>query len=101
MTDIEIQFHESLKLSACPPQFSVFLKVLWYDGRGDWHTAHDLVNDLATPNAAWLHAYLHRKEGDLSNADYWYKRASRQRPKQSLQDEWQVLVTSFCSNVAH
>lgn len=56
--------------------FSPLLQALWYDVHGDWDKAHDLTQDLETPDGAWLHAYLHRKEGDLFNADYWYRRAA-------------------------
>jgi len=86
-----------LKFEACPQDFDVFLQALWLDGHGDWQSAHHLVNDLSSSEAAWLHAYLHRKEGDLSNADYWYRRAGKPWANQSLKDEWHTLVSFFCS----
>ena len=61
----EKRFHESLKQAACQPEFNVFQQALWHEGKGDWHAAHDLINDLTSTEAAWVHAYLHRKEGDL------------------------------------
>lgn len=89
------RFQESLKQAYCPPEFNVLQQALWHDGKGDWNTAHDLINDLTTTDAAWIHAYLHRKEGDLSNADYWYRRAGKQRPGYSLDQEWRELVASL------
>ena len=97
MPTSEKQFHESLKLTTCPADFNILLQALWHDGRGDWSAAHDLINDLPGADAAWVHAYLHRKEGDLANADYWYSRASRKRPQQSLEDEWRELAAFFCN----
>ena len=98
MTPLEIQFHQSLQFDTCPSDFSVLLQALWHDARGDWHAAHDLIDDLPGTDAAWVHAYLHRKEGDLGNADYWYRRANRQRPSHSLNEEWHVLVRSHLKN---
>ena len=85
------QFKESIKNNE-PPQLDVFLLSLWYDGRGDWEKAHDLVNDLEGKEAARVHAYLHRKEGDQSNASYWYNRAKATKPSYSLQKEWEEIV---------
>jgi hypothetical protein len=93
----EKRFHESLNQGVCPPEFNVLQQALWHDGKGDWDTAHDLINDLTSPEAAWVHAYLHRKEGDLGNANYWYCRAGKSRGQQSLLDEWQSLVRHFCA----
>jgi hypothetical protein len=94
----EASFRESLQLATCPSDFNVLQQALWHDGKGDWKTAHDLINDLTSTEAAWIHAYLHRKEGDLGNADYWYRRAGKPRSRQSLQDEWQSLVQHFCTS---
>jgi len=71
------------------------LKSLWYDAKGDWKTAHGLVDQLPGLEAAWVHAYLHRKEGDIWNADYWYAKAKKTRPNISLEAEWESLVTYF------
>ncbi|NCI45508.1 hypothetical protein [Sediminibacterium soli] len=78
-----------------PPRFSVYLTALWYDGKGDWEKAHDLINDLNGGTAAWVHAYLHRKEGDTGNARYWYHRAAKPFPDLSLQEEWQEIVKAL------
>ena len=64
------------------------LKALEIDKAGDWDTAHKIVQKYYTSEACWIHAYLHRKEGDIGNADYWYSRATRNRPDKSLEMEW-------------
>jgi hypothetical protein len=88
-------FKESFALEAPDPALSPILKSLWYDAKGDWETAHDLVDSLAGAEAAWVHAYLHRKEGDSWNADYWYARAKKVRPSHTLEEEWEELVNHF------
>ncbi|MDN3203248.1 hypothetical protein [Algoriphagus sediminis] len=71
------------------------LKALWWDGHGEWQKAHDLVDGPSSQSAARVHAYLHRKEGDIWNADYWYRRAGEVRPDHSLDEEWEGLVARF------
>jgi hypothetical protein len=71
------------------------LLALWHDGAGDWAAAHAVVQDMDDPDAAWIHAYLHRKEGDRWNADYWYARAGRKCPSLSLEAEWAMLVEAL------
>lgn len=68
---------------------------LWWDAKGDWATAHALVDELETQDGMAVHAYLHRKEGQGSNADYWYRRAGRQFHRPSLDEEWEALVTGL------
>jgi hypothetical protein len=89
------QFKDSLLTGKLPLDLPVHLKALWYDGRGDWKRAHDLIDQLTDQTSAHVHAYLHRKEGDLWNADYWYKRAGKQRPEISLENEWDQMVLLF------
>jgi hypothetical protein len=89
------EFKESLKLEDPNTGLSVQLRSLWYDGKGDWHKAHAQVDQLTDRASAWVHAYLHRKEGDLWNADYWYRKAGRTRPETSLEKEWEALVVEF------
>ena len=89
------EFKESLKLEEPIRGLSKQLKSLWYDGKGDWHQAHAQVDHLTDRASAWVHAYLHRKEGDIWNADYWYKRAQQIRPNLSLEEEWEQLVLEF------
>ena len=90
-------FKESLGLLAPDKNLSPVLKSLWYDAKGDWNKAHAEVDHLRDLDAAWVHAYLHRKEGDLWNADYWYTKAKKTRPTCSLQEEWENLVMHFYS----
>lgn len=71
------------------------LKALWYDAKGDWKLAHDQVDHLSSKPASRVHAYLHRKEGDIWNADYWYSKAGEKRPEISLEEEWENLVGRF------
>jgi hypothetical protein len=73
------------------------LLALWHDMRGDWDEAHRIAQDVDDDRGAWVHAYLHRKEGDLSNASYWYRRARRAVAAGSLQEEWQSIVTALLS----
>lgn len=91
------RFKESLGLLAPDKNLSPVLKSLWYDAKGDWNKAHAEVDHLRDLDAAWVHAYLHRKEGDLWNADYWYTKAKKTRPTCSLQEEWENLVMHFYS----
>ena len=89
------EFKESLNLEQPTSGLSVQLKSLWYDGKGDWHRAHAQVDHLDDRESAWVHAYLHRKEGDIWNADYWYSKARQIRPNISLEKEWEQLVLQF------
>lgn len=68
------------------------LHALWHDAHGDWNRAHSIAQDIDTPDAAWVHAYLHRKEGDTSNAGYWYRQAGRTVFTGSLHAEWTALA---------
>lgn len=85
-------FTRSLTDDDAPVAASDYLRALWHDARGDWDRAHDIVQDINTSHAAQIHAYLHRKEGDISNADYWYRRAGTNRPESTLDEEWDALV---------
>jgi hypothetical protein len=89
------EFKESLNLEKPATGLSVQLRSLWYDGKGDWHQAHAHIDHLTDQASAWVHAYLHRKEGDIWNADYWYNKARKTRPDISLEQEWEQLVIQF------
>jgi hypothetical protein len=91
-------FKNSLQHNTPDPAYSPILKSLWYDGKDDWSKAHDQVDSLNGKDAAWVHAYLHRKEGDVWNADYWYTKAGKLRPEYSLDQEWELLVNAFLQN---
>ena len=86
------EFRTSLTLHQPGEDLLVQLRSLWYDGKGDWHQAHAEVDHLDDRASAWVHAYLHRKEGDILNADYWYRKAGKTRPDVSLEKEWEQLV---------
>lgn len=75
-----------------PSNQPLYIQALWYDAKGDWHTAHSLIDSLDDKNSCRVHAYLHRKEGDIGNADYWYSRANAKRPSVSLQEEWKDIA---------
>lgn len=89
------EFRHSLRGSAPPAGCGPVLQSLWYDGKGNWNAAHEIAQEIDTPDGAWVHAYLHRKEGDVWNADYWYRRAGRTCPDHSLEEEWALLVENF------
>jgi hypothetical protein len=85
-------FKQSLSRNEPAENSSVYLTALWYDAKGDWDKAHELIQDLNDKNASWIHAYLHRKEGDRSNAGYWYSRAGKKGSVVSLEKEWEEIV---------
>ena len=86
------QLKESLSQNEPPQNLSVYLKALWLDAKGDWEKSHVLIQDVTDKKAAWIHAYLHRKEGDIFNADYWYQGAGKKRPDISLEKEWEEIA---------
>ncbi len=85
-------FEETLAGAAPPAGLSRVLQALWHDANGDWDEAHRLAQDQDDRDGAWVHAYLHRKEGDPSNAAYWYRRAGRPVCGLSLDDEWKEIA---------
>lgn len=90
------EFEKSLGAAAPEAGLSPYLQALWHDGRGDWARAHGIVQEIDDATAAWIHAYLHRKEGDAANAGYWYARASRSFPRgMSLEEEWRRIASSL------
>ena len=87
-----LEFQKSLAAEFPPQGIRSTLAALWWDAKGDWQQAHILVDELETAEGMAVHAYLHRKEGAASNAEYWYQRAGRDFYRPALQDEWQALV---------
>ena len=75
-----------------PPDVPPLLLALWKDAKGDWDAAHRIAQDVGDAEGAWVHAYLHRKEGDLSNARYWYRQAGQQPATDALESEWARIV---------
>jgi hypothetical protein len=88
------EFRNTLS-SATPPPLSPLLLALWHDANGDWEQAHTLAQEVADDSGAWIHAYLHRKEGDLDNAAYWYRRANQPIAADSLEAEWTRIATAL------
>ena len=87
------EFKQLLKEGEEPPQgLSDILQALWHDCQGDWRKAHEIVQNIRTSDASWVHAYLHRKEGDLGNALYWYNRAGRPEAEEELEKEWEQIA---------
>ena len=82
-------------LAAAPTDVTAEVLALWHDARGDWHQAHVVVQDVETRDAAWVHAYLHRKEGDASNARYWYHRADQPVFRGTLDEEWTHIADAL------
>ena len=78
-----------------PPEFSSYLESLWYDKKGNWDKAHQVAQDIPDKNGSWIHAYLHRVEGDTWNSNYWYLKAEKVMPETSLEEEWKSLVHYF------
>lgn len=91
-------FRATLTSPEPPLGLSAPLSALWHDGRGDWEAAHRVAQDIDTPEGAWIHAYLHRKEGDPANAAYWYRRAAKPVPSVPLDAEWDAIVTALLSH---
>lgn len=91
------EFINSISGQKCPSN-DILIKALWFEKKGDWNRAHLIVQDIDSADAAWIHAYLHRKEGDEWNAKYWYRNASKEFPKISLDEEWEKLSIHFLQN---
>jgi hypothetical protein len=85
-------FRDSLQTDAPPAGVSPALQALWYDAKGDWNKAHELTQEQDDQTGAWVHAYLHRKEGDTSNAAYWYSRAGEPVTHVPPEAEWEQIV---------
>ena len=86
------EFRNSLSRGEPPRQLDLALTALWWDGKGDWKQAHEIAGQDEGPAAAWVHAYLHRKEGDAGNAAYWYTRADKSPTKVPLDQEWREIA---------
>src|ERR1700761_49196 len=90
------EFRATLSGSAPPEGLPPLLTALWWDAAGDFDRAHEIAQDESGGrDAAWVHAYLHRKEGDAGNAGYWYSRARQPHARTSLEEEWRQIVTAL------
>ena len=80
-----------------PPAVGSALVALWHDAKGDWERAHEVAQDVDDATGSWVHAYLHRKEGDEGNAGYWYRKAGKPAERGPLDAEWARIVTALLS----
>lgn len=90
-------FEEFRSAASEPGELSAPLRALWQDAAGNWDAAHRCVQDDESASAAWVHAYLHRKEGDAANAGYWYARAGKPRFDGGLEREWEEIARELLS----
>jgi len=81
-----------------PKNWPEALKSLWYDAKGNWEASHDIAQEMNNNMGSWMHAYLHRKEGDEFNARYWYRQAGKSFPTCTLEMEHQKMVEFILSN---
>ena len=86
------EFRDSLKQEEPPRDLSFALAGLWWDAKGDWKRAHESAQQDEGQAGSWVHAYLHRKEGDIANAGYWYGRAGKIPAQSSLEQEWREIA---------
>ncbi|MBC8256810.1 MAG: hypothetical protein H8E85_05815 [Candidatus Marinimicrobia bacterium] len=89
------EFINSTKEDAPPQSLSESLQAMWHAQKGDWETAHNIAQNIKTEFGSWIHAYLHRVEGDLSNAGYWYKRAGKPKFQGSTEAEADEIINSI------
>ena len=89
------QLQATLHLPDPPANLSPLLTALWWDAKDDWNRAHEIAQSVETPDGAWVHAYLHRKEGDTGNAAYWYPQAMQPICKLPLDAEWEQIASAL------
>lgn len=90
-------FKKSIKAGVAPSSLTKGLQAMWHDGKGDWTRAHDIAQEIHSKEGSWIHAYLHRKEGDEGNAAYWYHRANQPVCQAALEEEWADIVMTLLS----
>jgi hypothetical protein len=91
MVDLRASLSDAAPASTLDPP----LAALWWAAKGDWDQAHKIVQDESDRNSAWVHAYLHRVEGDLGNAGYWYRQAGQPAARDTLEAEWERIVAAL------
>jgi len=94
-------FMQSLKEGQPLESWPKTLKSLWYDANGNWEASHDIAQDVHDNVGSWIHAYLHRKEGDEFNAGYWYRRANKPFPKITFKEEFREIIVFILSTLQH
>jgi hypothetical protein len=92
------QLRATLDQSSPPTNLQPLLAALWWEAKGDWNQAHEIAQAEESADAAWVHAYLHRKEGDTSNAGYWYRQARQQQCTMPLEKEWEQIVSALLNS---
>ena len=92
------EFKASLQQPSAPATLSTALQALWQAGKGDWKASHAITQVQGDGDVDWVHAYLHREEGDLNNAGYWYRRAGKPIATQSLAEEWDAIASALLSH---
>ena len=96
MADLKMADLKSTLSNAAPEgSLAPPLAALWWAAKGNWDAAHKIVQDESDANSAWVHAYLHRVEGDLSNAGYWYGQAGQPVAKDGLEAEWERIASTL------
>ena len=88
-------FKTSIKKQSPSGKLPNPLAALWWQKKGDWDKAHTIVQSDKTDDGAWVHALLHREEGDLGNASYWYSRANKLMPEETIENEWELIVSEL------
>jgi hypothetical protein len=86
------EFRSTLADNSPPVGLSPALRAMWEDAKGNWNNAHSIAQEIEDQTGSWIHAYLHRKEGDLGNAGYWYSRAGQPAASDPLDEEWARIV---------
>ena len=89
------RFRASIAQDAPAQELAAAAQALWWDAKGDWTRAHECAQAQEDAEGAWVHAYLHRKEGDLDNAGYWYRRAGRPEASGPLEAEWETIARAL------
>src|SRR5580658_7546585 len=95
------EFRQSLVHAQPPGALSLALAGLWWDAKGSWKQAHESAQQDESRGGAWVHAYLHRKEGDASNAGYWYRRAAKPHAQVPLDQEWLQIAETLLRDASN
>ena len=98
MNDIDDFISHVEKEDVPSSEWTELIQALWWAKKGNWEKSHDLAQEVESEDGSWVHAYLHRVEGDLGNAAYWYRCAQKPvKKRESLDDEWLEIVKDFLS----
>ena len=89
------EFKASIAADEPPPELGSAVEALWWEAKGDWTKAHECAQTQEDADGSWVHAYLHRKEGDLDNAGYWYRRAGKTPAAGTLEAEWEAIARAL------